>query len=140
MTVKDIRPALRTFLLADSGVAAAVGSSRIYPVVLQQGVMQASLVYNLVSEVGDAHNEGPDGLCQARVQVDAYAADPDAAMALALLVKDRLFGASGTWGAGDDAVEVKGAFLGGSSRTEFDTAAKLHRVGRDFLIWFWDRG
>jgi hypothetical protein len=139
MTVKDIRPALRAFLLGDSGIASAVGNSRVYPVKLPQGVTAASLVYNLVSEVGDASNSGPDGLCQARVQIDAYATTADTAKALALLVKGRLFGASGTWGAGAAAVEVKGVFLGGSSRTEFDDASQLHRVGRDFLIWFWDR-
>jgi hypothetical protein len=32
MTLNDIRPALRTFLLADSALSAAVGAKRIYPV------------------------------------------------------------------------------------------------------------
>jgi hypothetical protein len=42
-------------------------------------------------------------------------------------------------GAGGAAVEVQGIFLGGASRTEFDDAAALQRVGRDFIVWFWDR-
>lgn len=138
MSLKDIRPAFRDFLLDDSAIAAAV-TTRVYPVKMPQGITQASLVYNLISEVGDVHNAGPDGLCQARIQVDAYATSADAAMALALAVKGRLFGYRGTMGSGGSAVEVQGVFLGGSSRTEFDDAAGLHRVSRDFVVWFWDR-
>lgn len=139
MTVKDIRPALRAFLLGDGALSTIVGGARVYPVKMPQGVTAASLVYNLISEVGDVHNAGPDGLCSTRIQVDAYATTADAAMTLANEVKDRLFGYRGTMGTGGTAVEVQGIFLGGTGRTEFDDAAQMHRVGRDFLVWFWDR-
>ncbi|KQZ00900.1 hypothetical protein ASD45_08535 [Pseudolabrys sp. Root1462] len=140
MTVKDIRPALRAFLLADSVISTAVGGARVYPTKMAQGVTAESLVYNLISEVGDVHTEGPDGLCSARIQVDAYATTADAAMALALQVKDRLFGYRGTMGSGGNAVTVQGVFLGGTGRTEFDDIAQMHRVSRDFLVGFEDRG
>lgn len=139
MSVKDIRLALRAFLLGASDIAAATGNARVYPVKMPQGVTATSLVYNLISEVGDVHNAGPDGLCSSRIQIDAYATTADVAMALALSVKDRLFGYRGTMGSGGTAVEVQGIFLGGTSRTEFDDVAGLHRVGRDFVVWFWDR-
>lgn len=139
MTIKDIRPALRAFLLADATISSSVGGSRIYPVKLAQGISTASLVYNLISEVGEAHNEGPDGLCSARIQIDAYAPTADAADALARAVKERLFGYRGTMGSGGSAVEVKGVFLGGSARSDYDDEAKMQHFGRDFIVWFWDR-
>lgn len=138
MAIKDIRPALRAFLLADATIAAVV-STRVYPVKLPQGTNTASLVYNLISEVGDAHNEGPDGLCSARIQIDAYAPTADAADVLARAVKERLFGYRGTMGTGGSAVEVKGVFIGGSARSDFDDEAKMHHFGRDFIVSFWDR-
>ena len=131
MTIADLRPGLRAFLLADAAVSAAVGGSRIYPVVLEQGQRGASIVYNRVTGQGDHHMEGPSGLSRPRYQIDAYAPFPDDANTLADLVKDRLDGYRGLMGA----VMVQGCFFE-TERDDYQPDIDLHRVSRDYLIWF----
>jgi Protein of unknown function (DUF3168) len=125
----DLRPALRTFLLADAAIAAAVGGPRVFPVVLPQGERRASLVYTRISDVGDHHMGGPSGLARPRYQIDAYAALQDDADSLARLVKDRLDGFRGLMGS----VQVQGAFLD-SLRDEYEQEAELFRTSVDYII------
>lgn len=132
--VADARPALRDFLMADASISDAVGGVRIYPVILQQGQRQPSLVYNRISDVGDYHMLGPSGLARPRFQIDAYAETQDLADTLNRLVKDRLDGFSGDMGS----VTVQGAFID-SLRDEYEQDSKLFRVSTDYIIWFNER-
>lgn len=135
MTVKDLRPALRAFLLADAAIAAVIGT-RMYPGKLPQGMVLASIVYTLASDPGDYHHEGPSGLAHPRYQVDAWAPTLDAATSLANLIKSRLDGYSGAMGSGAALVNVQGVFRDASGGgEEFDDSAKLWRNRRDYLIW-----
>lgn len=141
--IKDIRPALRAFLLADSQVASAVGSSRIFPSTMPQGESRPSLVFNRVTGVGDYHMQGPSGLAQVRFQIDAYAQDPDAATALANLVKDRIDGFRGVMG--DDGsppsvtpVRVQGVFQQ-MERDDYQADVSLYLLSRDYLIVYEER-
>ena len=140
--MKDLRPALRAFLLADADIAAAVGSSRVFPVVLpQEQNGQTSIVYTRISGRGDHHMQGPSGLDRVRVQVDAWAVEPDAADELARAVKARLDGYLGPMpmdGSPPVEVTVQGVFLD-SARDDYDSNAKMHRVSQDFMIWFEER-
>jgi hypothetical protein len=138
MTVKDLRPALRAFLLADAGIAAAIGT-RIYPGKLPQGVTLASLVYTLASDPSVYHHLGPSGLAHPRYQLDAWAPTLDAATSLANLIKDRIDGYRGPMGSGSTLVTVQGVFRDGGAGEDYDDAAKLWRNGRDYLIWFEER-
>ena len=142
MTVADLRPALRAFLLADADIYNVVGGERIYAVQLPQGQTQASLVYHRISNRGDHHMEGPSGLSSPRIQIDAWAADQDAADELARFVKTRLDGFRGEmeWGSGSppDKVVVQGVFFD-SERNDFHTDAALFRVSQDYMIWFEER-
>jgi hypothetical protein len=131
MSIADLRPALRAFLLADAPISAAVGGARIFPVVLQQGERGASLVYNLVSEATDYHLRGPSGLVQVRMQIDAYAPTPNDAWNLAGLVKGRLSGYRGLMGS----ITVQGVFAD-VARADYHDGPKLHRVNRDFMIHY----
>lgn len=139
MTVADLRPALRTFLLADSAISSAVGGARIYPGKVPQGILLASIVYTLISDGGDYHNEGASGLARPRYQIDAWAPTLDAATALANLIKARIDGYRGTMGSGGNAVTVQGVFRDAGGRQDFDDVAQMWRDGRDYFIWFEER-
>lgn len=136
--IKDIRAPLRAFLLADTALSQAVGSKRVYPIVLPQGERQASIVYTRISAQGDHHTEGASGLMQTRLQVDAWAPSADGAAALAGLVKARLDGYRGPMvapGPSGGTVDVQGVFFD-SEREDYQPDIEMYRVSRDFLIWY----
>lgn len=138
MTVKDLRPALRAFLLADASISTAVGAARIYPMVLPQGTTSDSIVYQRISSQNQLHNAGPDGLGRPRIQIDCWSRTANGAVALALLVKDRVEGYSGVMGSGGDAITVQGV-IPDNEREDYDDTAKLFRVSLDYLIWYVER-
>lgn len=131
--MKDLRPALRAFLLSDAAIASVVDGARVYPQRIPQGETRESIVYTRVSGEGDYTMQGPSGFVRPRFQVDAWASTADAATALANLIKDRLDGYRGVMGEGADAVTVHGVFVA-DEREDFDEAANLHRSGRDYFI------
>ena len=134
MPLNDIRPALRSFLLADSTLAIAVGGERIFPVVLPQGQREPSIVYNRISAIGDHTMQGTSGLARPRFQIDAWAATHNAADELARLIKEALDGYSGLMGT----VTVQGAFFD-TARDDYQADINMHRVSQDFLIYFNER-
>lgn len=138
MTLADIRPALRWYLLQDSAILALVGT-RVYPIKLPQPTTQPSIVYTRISGLGDHHSEGASGLTRPRVQVDCWAPTHDVASVLANLVKGRIDGFSGTIAWDDNspgnAVAVQ-AIMFESEREDYDDTAKLYRVSRDYMIWY----
>lgn len=138
MALKDLRPALRSFLLADAGLSVAVGGARIYPDELPQGVTGDSIVYSEISAIGDHHNEGPSGLAQPRFQFSSWSKTKDGAWALSLLLQERIDGYRGVMGAGADAVNVQGVFLD-NSRSVRDAAAALFGRQQDYFIHFEER-
>lgn len=136
--MKDIRPALRAFLLADASISALVttgGISRVYPVKIPQGVKAACIVYSRISGTGIYHMGGDSGLAMPRFQIDAWGLTGDAATTLANLIKDRLSGFRGVMGTGPIAVTVQGVFLL-DEREDYDDTPKLHRMSRDYAIDF----
>ena len=146
MTVKDIRGGLVSYMLADADILAMVGGSianaRVYPVTLQQGISQPSIVYHRISGQGDHHMEGPSGLAQARVQIDSWAKRHDQAVALANLIKARIDGAAdvvlfGSNSPTDD-ITVQGIFFD-SVREDRDDGADMFRVSQDFIVWYEER-
>lgn len=138
MTVKDIRPGLRAFLLADASISTAVGASRIYPMLLPQGVITDSIVYQRISAQNELNNSGPDGLARPRMQLDCWSKTANGAVALALLVKDRVEGYRGVMGSGGDAVTVQ-AVIPDNEREDYDDTAKMFRVSLDYFIWYVER-
>lgn len=130
--MKDVRKAIRAFLLADAPIVAVV-VNRVYALKIPQGITSPSIVQTRISGPGDYHLQGPSGLISLRVQLDAWAGTADAAASLANLVKDRLDGYRGTMGTGGDAVTVHGVFVA-DLREDYDDEAQLYRSGRDFFI------
>lgn len=64
--------ALRAHLTADATVAAKI-STRLYPMVLPQGVTYPAATYQMIYAERDYTHDGPSGLVEARVQFDLYA-------------------------------------------------------------------
>lgn len=129
--MKDIRPALRDYLLADPTVSGLVGGYRIHHARLPQDQVEPSVVYTKVSETGDYHLQGDSGLGQLRMQIDSWAQDSDSATVLANAVYDRLTGAKDVV----DSVNIKGVFLA-NGRDDYDSLTQLFRISRDFIIWY----
>lgn len=138
MSLKDIRPGFREFVLAAPGVS-AVASTRMYPVRLPQGTNGASIVYNRISGQGDHHMQGPSGLARIRMQVDTWSTDLDVATSLANLVKEAIDGYRGVMGSGEASVMVQGVFFESERDLPFDDVGKLYGVSRDYFINYEDR-
>ncbi len=141
MTLADIRPGLRSLLLANANIVAAV-SSRIYPVLLPQGVVDDSIVYNRITENESAHYVGPTGLILMRMQIDALSQSADGASALADLIKQHITGFSGIISYGSNSpqsyVWVQGIFMLSGDEEYFNDTA-MYRRRRDYNIVFGDR-
>jgi len=133
--MKDIRPALRTFLLEDPIVSGLVGGFRIHIGRLPQDQVEPSLVFNRVSEIGDYKMDGDTNLWQTRIQIDAWAQNFDLTAELANAVYDHLSGHRGVVVYNSDALYIQGAFLA-NGFDGFDDITKLSRMSRDFLIWY----
>ena|SRR4026207_1493356 len=133
MPLSDIRPALRSFLLADVNISAVV-ADRVFPLVLPQGQTQPSIVYSRISGIGDHTTSGPSGLARPRFQIDAYAQSADDADALALMIKSALDGFAGLMGT----ITVQGVFYE-TERDDFYPEINMHRASRDYFIFFEER-
>jgi len=136
--IKDIRPALRAFLLADPQIAAMVGGQRIFPLRLPQGIREPSIVYARITGLGDHHMQGASGLTRPRFQIDAWAKSADDATRLADLVKARIDGYRGPMTVASETVAVQGVFFD-TERENYDGTAELYRVGRDYVFWLEER-
>lgn len=137
--MKDLRKALRAFMLADSTISAAVGGQRIYASILPQGQTAPSIVQNLVSDSSDYNMVRRSGLGLARMQIDCWAQQPEDCVSLAGLVVDRLSGHRGVIAYGSssppDSVDVQAIFHD-QGHDDYDTTARLHTRRHDFIIWF----
>lgn len=142
MTLVDVRAGLRALLLGDAQISTAVGATRIYPVVLPQGMKLDSIVYTRVSGQGDVTNDGPSWLVRSRVQVDAWSQQMSSAVRLANLVKERIEGFRGPYSYGSnsppDEIIFRGVFLE-NELDSYDDAAGLYRMSRDYSVWFAER-
>lgn len=123
---------LRAFLLGDVALSAAVGGSRIYPVVLPQGAVLPAVTYLEVSAARPhASPQGPLGHAGSRIQVDTWATTYAGALDLAELIRKRLDGYRGPAGA----EMIQGAFLDGS-REFYEDVPRQWRVSRDYIVWY----
>jgi hypothetical protein len=133
--MKDIRPALRTYLLADAVVSGMVGGVRIHYGRLPQGQTEPSVVFNKITELGDYVMTGDSGLNQSRMQFDAWAQTASQAVNLGNAVYDRITGAKGNFAGDSETLEVRGIFLANGDDS-YDAAAQLYRQRRDYLVWY----
>jgi hypothetical protein len=141
MTLADVRPGLRALLLANANIAAIVGT-RVYPVILPQGIKLDSIVYTRILESEPYHYVGPSGLIIARFQIDAWSESADRATVLGNLIKEHIGGFSGQVSYGSaspaDYVIVEGVFLV-SGGDDYDSESFMHRRRADYNIVYKDR-
>lgn len=84
--------ALRALLTGSAAVTSLVPASRISWGVVAQGKPLPAIVLNVISNRDGLTMQGPDGLWRGRVQVDCYAMDYGATVALAAAVTGVLHG------------------------------------------------
>lgn len=136
----DVRPGLVNYLATSTDIAAMV-STRIFPVVLGEGVRDDSIVYIRILENESYHFVGRTGLVGARFQIDAWSQSTSRANRLADLVKERLSGFSGVWFSSDSPasnfVTVQGVFMQ-TGFEERDADSLLYRFSRDYQIIYED--
>lgn len=130
--MKDIRKALRAYLLADTAIAAII-SDRVYFIKMKQGNVDPCVVFSRISGAGDYYHGGPSGLAMPRYQIDSWSKTGDAATTLANLIKARLSGYRGVMGTGPAAVTVQGVFMV-DEREDYDDTVQLSRMSRDYFI------
>lgn len=124
-----IESSLRTFLLAQAGVAAIVGT-RVYPMVMPQGAAVPCIVYQRVNDnpVHDCGGRGTIG--NFLIQLDAYADTFKGARDLGEAVRVCLDCYRGTAGTHSIAAVRQG---GGRDFYEDDT--QRYRFSVDYSIW-----
>lgn len=136
--MKDIRPALRTFMLANSTLSTLVGGERIYSIRAPQGVEGDMLVFYKISGSGDyVMPGGLTGLARQRIQIDAWAEDADRSFTLGDAVRNCIDGYRGLMGSGGNQVAVQGVFLLDQGE-DYDGEAELFRNRADYAIFFED--
>jgi hypothetical protein len=142
MTLVDIRPFLRSLLLANSNISTAVndpdGKKRIYPTILPQGVTADSIVYTRVTEFETLTMERSTGLVSARYQLDAWSSSADRATTLANLIKEQIGGFRGQIVVGSDFADIQLIEVV-NGRDDYDGVLFMYRVSKDYFIWYEER-
>lgn len=119
------------FLLADPALAALIGD-RLTPGVRTQGASLPALVFNLISDLPDYTNDGPSGLAQARIQLDAYGETYAQAKAVQRATAARVSGLRVTIGGW----AIQGVFQQNARDTfTHDAPEKIPGVSTDFIVW-----
>lgn len=141
MTLIDIRPGLYSLLTSNSQIVARV-ADRIFPIMLPQGIVDDSIVYNRVVENESYHFTAPSGLVVVRIQIDAWSLTQDKASELGDLIKEQLGGFSGqvaySANSPSDYVRIQGIFLL-SGDEDYDAESNLFRRRRDYSFIYADR-
>lgn len=94
MTIEE---GLVAYVLAQTAIAALI-DTRIMPSPLRQDVPLPAISYQLISVRDDILHDGPQGLPDARIQLDCWADTYAAAKALAAVVKETVHAHRGMMG------------------------------------------
>lgn len=120
-------------LLAYQPLVALVGR-RVTPALRDQGEPLPAVVFNLVDGQADVVHDGPSGLSESRIQIDAYAETWDEVKAVSRAVRDCLDGYAGT---PEDGVQIQAVLPLSVRDTPPDgtEADPTYRVSMDFTVW-----
>lgn len=121
---------IRATLLASSGVTALVGTCVNFGT-HPQGQPMPAIVLNTISDIGGYLIAEPDGMSEARIQVDCYAGTYGVAKLLSRAVNAALSGYSGNG--------IQGVFRAGSRDSReggSNEADRPYRVSLDFTVTY----
>lgn len=130
----DVRTALFS-LMNVASVQAYVGASppRIWRGKLPQNPEYGSLAYWVFDNDTDITQDGPSGLKESLVMVDAYSQDQDEAVAIQAAVEAILSGYKGTVGT----IQIQGIF--NERETDlYDDSVKAFRVSQIYRVWHYE--
>lgn len=116
---------LKTFL------DAALGHSRVYPLIAPQGATFPAVIYQTISKPSELDSGGVTNLVAGRFQVTAVAETYKAAKATAATIKAALDGYRGAMGA----ATIGAAKLDGH-REEHETETGRFTIAQDYFIHF----
>lgn len=125
----SLEQSLRDYILADTAVAAIVGT-RMYPLVIPQSGKQPCLVYAKQGRERQQLFCGEDGLKRTTVVIDCYAKIYDDAVGLANAVSAALRDFSGAMGA----TRVPRIFLDAEIDLS-DMEPGLYRQSQTWIVW-----
>ncbi len=108
----------------------ALVSSRVYRSAAKEGATVPYIVFSKIAGNPVNNLAGTDGQRNTRYQIDAWAADADAAEALMLSIK-AAFGAASIAATGTDTQYIELP----DNPDLYDDDAKLHRASADFSVW-----
>jgi len=130
----NVEAAVVAHLASDMAIAALVGT-RVYHLKLPQSAKLPAVRVQLIDEQVGYQLRGEDGATPARIQVDAFAAEPayDVAIAIATAVDDALSGQR--FSVGSPAFEVIGVFRLDRRVMYEAEELRLVRVLQDYRVW-----
>lgn len=118
---------LRAMILATPGIPPSVDWGA-----RKRGATLPGIVLNVVSDLSEHTQDGPDGLSEARVQVDVYAASYGEAKAISRTLRRALDGA--------EQGIINGCFLvmsrDSSEEGEAGSGDRVYRALQDFQIFY----
>jgi len=127
--VAHIEEALKSILEDASAVTDLVGT-RIYPVMLPQGVTFPAITFLRVSTPRTESHDGPSGLASPRYQINCWSETHTEASDLAVAVRKTVHGYRGT----SEGVRIDGILAVGE-RDDIDLERGVQRVITDWKIW-----
>ncbi len=126
-----IEQGIHDLLLADTAVSGLIGN-RLYPLMLPEAAMFPAASYQLISAIEQYTLDGPLGLTQARLQIDAWGQTYGSAKILAAAIHAVLNGYDGTLDEGTAVFEIERD----QATDGFDPNSRLYRVQSDFMILY----
>ena len=121
---------MRTYLLADSAVAAKIGV-RMFPISLPQNVRYPAITYSQVSSVRERDLCGPAGFAHPRISINSWAETYLEARALADAVDDALYNFRGKFT--PTGVRVGSVRLENEMDQE-EPDVEVYRVLQDYIV------
>ena len=121
--------ALRTYIIADSAVAALIGT-RFYPNTAPQNPTKPYCTYQPISEFRRPTMRHDDNLPSARVQIDCWSTSVDQARAVADAIRALFHYYEPESISGVQGVFADNGFEG------YEPETLLHRVSRDYIVHY----
>lgn len=133
--------AVRSFILADTTVAALIGT-RLYPIKAPQGGTYPLVTMQKIVELRSHHLRGTQTLAAPRYQIDAWVKESGSSFTVAQTIADairrRIDGFAGVLSTpGSPSTSFRVAILYDDARDLFesDVSGGFYRTSTDYVIW-----